>query len=65
MYYLDCMFAEMTMCWALECDLKAAAKKNIDAIRVDKFEEFEEERRKKEEFERIFRLLLQEVQRNS
>lgn len=42
----------------LEFDLNATAQKNIDSICVDKFEEFKEEKRKKEEFERMFRLLL-------
>ena len=56
------MLAELTMCWALECDPKNDIKKDIEVVCADRFKESERERRKKEEYERIFKLLLEEVQ---
>ena len=50
------------MCWALECDPKNDIKKDIEVVCADRFKESERERRKKEEYERIFKLLLEEVQ---
>lgn len=56
------MLAELTMCWALKCDPKVEVKKDIEVACADRFKESERERRKKEEYERIFKLLLEEVQ---
>lgn len=56
------MLAELTMCWALTCDPKNDAKRDIEVVCADRFKESERERRKKEEYERIFKLLLDEVQ---
>jgi hypothetical protein len=56
------MLAELTLCWALECDPKENAKDHIKQVCSDRFKESERERKEKEEYERIFRLLLKEVQ---
>ncbi len=47
---------------SLECDPKEGAKDQIARVCADRFEESERERKEKEEYERIFRLLLKEVQ---
>jgi hypothetical protein len=56
------MLAELTLCWAIECNPKEGAKDHIDQVCSDRFEESERERKEKEEYERIFRMLLKEVQ---
>jgi hypothetical protein len=57
------MLAELTICWSLECEPKCEARMRVEVVCADRFEEFERERRRGEEYERIFRLLLEEVQR--
>jgi hypothetical protein len=62
MYYPQFMFIEFAICLTMESDPKEASKDHIRQVCADRFKESERERTEKEEYERIFRLLLREVQ---
>jgi hypothetical protein len=62
MYYLQFMFVEFAVCLTLESDPKEGAEDHIRQVCSDRFEESERERKEREEYERIFRLLLKEAQ---
>jgi hypothetical protein len=56
------MFIEFAVCITLESDPKEGSKDHIRQVCSDRFEESERERKEREEYERIFKLLLKEVQ---
>ena len=56
------MFMELSLFLGSESDIKGDIKKDVEVVFADRFKESERERTEKEEYERIFRLLLKEVQ---
>jgi hypothetical protein len=56
------MFMELSLFLGSESDIKGDIKKDVEVVCAGRFEESERERTEKEEYERIFRLLLKEVQ---
>lgn len=59
------MFMELSLFLGLESDVKSDIKKDVKFVFADRFEESEMEKKKKEEYEKIFKLLLEEVQRQN
>ena len=57
------MIAELTIILSLEFDHREEVKREIEIVCSDRFEEQANKRMSKEEYERIFRLLIEEVQK--
>lgn len=64
-YYSKIMIAELTLVVGLQADIKSDAKQDLQRACRSRFKlEEEQEREREERYERLFRLLLREVQKN-